>query len=135
MKRIMLLFRLISAFLLALAFAYLLAACGGPQPQTTQTASYQVQLQLANTTLGNQQATIQISTRAGQPATVDNVVVSPLMETMGMASPETEAISLGGGRYQTDQVYFSMLGDWEVDVQITAGGTTETARFLVPVQQ
>jgi hypothetical protein len=62
------------------------------------------------------------------------VVVAPLMEAMGMASPEQPAQALGSGRYQAKAVFFSMIGEWEFDVRITAGGAEETARFKVQVE-
>jgi hypothetical protein len=40
---------------------------------------------------------------------------------------------MDAGRYQAENVYFSMLGDWEVDVLVRADGKEEKARFAVQV--
>jgi hypothetical protein len=57
------------------------------------------------------------------------------MEAMGMAAEEQAAQPLGSGRYQAKGAFFSMIGEWEFDVRISAGGGEEVARFKVPVQQ
>lgn len=114
----------------------LLAACGGSGfAQTVDTASYRVQLNLDGADFNEHTATITVQDKAGKAATVDQVVVAPIMEAMGMASPEQAAQPLGDGRYQVKGTFFSMLGSWEFDVRISAGGNEEVARFTVPVQQ
>jgi len=66
----------------------------------------------------------------GQPAVRDR------LETMGMVAPEQTAQPLGSGRYQSKGAFFSMIGEWEFDVRVSAGGQPEEiARFKVPVQQ
>jgi len=111
----------------------LLAGCGGPPAQTVQTPSYTIELAIGQPQLGNQAATIRVSDRAGQPVAVEEVWVAPLMEEMGMASPESQAKPSGAGRYHTEQVYFSMSGDWQIDVSVWRGGSAEVARFMVQV--
>jgi hypothetical protein len=112
----------------------LLAACGGGYEQTAQTASYAVRLSLDGVSFDEQTATIELRDKADQPVDGAQVVVAPLMTSMGMASPEQTAQPLGEGRYQARGAFFSMLGEWEFDVRIAAGGAEETARFVVPVQ-
>ena len=123
--------------LLALAGLLLvLAACGGSGiTQTTQTEHYKVQLTLDSANFGERTATIEVNDLAGQPVTADQVVLAPIMEVMGMASPEAVAQPIAPGRYETKGEFFSMLGEWEVDVRVSAGGTEEVARFKVQVQQ
>jgi hypothetical protein len=113
-----------------------LAACGGSGiTQTTQTTSYQVKLSLDGTSFGEHMATIEVSDRSGQPVAADQVVLAPVMESMGMAAPEQVAQSVGPGRYQVQGEFFSMIGEWEVDVRVSTGGKEEVARFKVPVSQ
>jgi len=123
-------------FVIGLAvIAALLAGCGGSGfAQTVDTDSYRVQLSLDGVDFDQHTATISVQDKSGQPAAVDQVVVAPLMESMGMASPEQTARPLGDGRYQVQGQFFSMLGDWEFDVRLSSGGKQEIARFKVPVQ-
>jgi major membrane immunogen (membrane-anchored lipoprotein) len=113
----------------------LLVACGGNGfTQTVDTDSYRVQLGLDGVDFEQHTATITVQDKSGQAAAVDQVVVVPIMEAMGMVSPEQTAQPLGDGRYQAQGQFFSMLGDWEFDVRVSAGGKQEVARFKVPVQ-
>jgi hypothetical protein len=52
-----------------------------------------------------------------------------------MASPEIVAQPVAPGRYQAQGEFFSMLGQWEVDVRVSAGGAEDVARFVVQVEQ
>ena len=113
----------------------MLAACGGGITQTAQTERYSVQLTLDGASFGEHTATIEVRDRSNQPVDGAQVVVAPLMEVMGMASPEQTAQPLGGGRYQVKGEFFSMIGEWDVDVRISAGGKDDTARFKIQVQQ
>src|SRR5690242_18501780 len=78
----------------------LLAACGGSGfTQTVDTDSYRVQLNLDGTDFNSHTATIKVQGKSGQPAAVDQVVVAPIMEAMGMAAPEQVAKPNGDGSY------------------------------------
>lgn len=122
------------ALLVALAFS--MAACGGSgYTQTAQAGGYSVQLSLDGTDFSEHTATIELRDRSNQPVDGAQVVVVPIMEAMGMAAPEQPAQPIGAGRYQAKGAFFSMVGEWEFDVRVSAGGQEETARFKVPVQQ
>jgi hypothetical protein len=113
-----------------------LAACGGNgYSQTAQTGSYSVKLDLDGTDFNERTATIEVRDTSNQPVDGAQVVVVPIMESMGMVSPEQTAQPLGSGRYQAKAAFFSMIGDWEFDVRIAAGGGEEVARFMVPVPE
>jgi hypothetical protein len=113
-----------------------LAACGGSgYTQTAQTASYSVQLTLDGTDFNEHTATVEVHDQAKQPVENAQVVVTPIMEAMGMAAPEQTAQPLGAGRYQVKGEFFSMIGEWEFDVRVASGGNEEVARFKVPVQE
>jgi len=119
----------------ALLVGELLVACGGSGfAQTVDTDSYRVQLSLDGVDFNQHTATITVQDKSGQAAPVDQVVIAPVMEAMGMVSPEQTARPLGDGRYEAQGQFFSMLGDWEFDVRVAAGGKQELARFKVPVQ-
>lgn len=127
-----------SRWLMLLAALVMLAGCGGPggYSQTLETASYRVQLSLDGTNFDAHTATIEVRDKSNQPVSDAQVVAAALMESMGMAAPEQTAQPLGSGRYQTKGEFFSMIGEWEFDVRITAGGRPEEiARFKVPVQE
>ena len=126
--------------LLAIAGVVLLvvlAACGssGSITQTAQTEHYTVQLSIEGMGLGERTATIEIHDASGQPVAADRVVLAPVMQQMGMASPETTAQPLAPGRYQATGDFFSMLGEWDVDVQVQRSGAEEIASFKVQVTQ
>jgi hypothetical protein len=113
-----------------------LVACGGEGiTQTSQTQRYTVQLTLDSLRFGQRTATIEVRDSGGQPVAADQVVLSPVMQQMGMASPEAVAQPIAPGRYQAQGEFFSMLGQWEVDVRVSAGGAEDVARFVVQVEQ
>jgi hypothetical protein len=110
-------------------------SCGGSGiTQSLQTGSYTIQLSLDGADFNEHTATIEVRDRSNQPVDGARVVVAPLMEVMGMAAPEQTAQPLGGGRYQIKGSFFSMIGEWDFDVRVLAGGKEETARFKVQVQ-
>jgi hypothetical protein len=124
-----------SLAIFALLLVFTLAACGSGITQTTQTERYTVAITLDSASFGERTATIAVSDRSGQPAAVDQVVVAPIMEAMGMASPELTAQPSAPGRYQVKGEFFSMIGEWEVDVRVSAAGKDDLARFVFQVQQ
>jgi hypothetical protein len=112
-----------------------LAACGSGITQTAQTERYKIELTLDQASFGERTATIAVNDLSGQPAAVDKVVLAPVMESMGMASPELTAQPTGPGRYQIKAEFFSMIGEWQVDVRVSAAGKDDTARFVFQVQE
>lgn len=122
--------------LAALTSLALLAGCGGSGvTQTTKTEHYSVQLSLDGTDFGERTATIAVNDFAGQPITADAVVLSPVMQQMGMAAPEMTAQMIAPGRYQVKGEFFSMVGEWRMDVRVSVGGNDEVADFRIQVAQ
>jgi hypothetical protein len=118
-------------FTLCLA-VFLLAACGASGiTQTTQTEHYTVQLGLDGVGFGQREATVEIHDASGSPVSADVVAVAPVMLQMGMAAPEAPARQIAPGRYQASGEFFSMIGEWEINVRISAGGSEEVATFKV----
>ena len=76
----------------ALLLVFTVAACGSGITQTAQTQRYTVGLTLDSASFGERTATIVVNDRAGQPAAVDEVVLTPVMESMGMAIPRIRAV-------------------------------------------
>ena len=121
---------------LLLVLLFTLVACGGSGiSQTAQTERYTIELTLDSASFGERTATIAVNDRAGQPATVDQVVLTPVMEAMGMTVPELTAQLTTPGHYQVKGQFFSMVGEWQVNVRVSAGGHDDMARFLFQVQQ
>jgi hypothetical protein len=122
--------------ILALAvLAVLLAGCGNSTvTQTNRTARYNVQMALDSAAIGQRTITFAITDLSGAPADVEAVVTSPVMRSMGMASPEMTATRTGPGRYEVRGEPFSMQGQWEIDVRISAAGQDDTTTFLVAIQ-
>jgi nitrogen fixation protein FixH len=111
----------------------LLAGCGGTgEPrQTSATASFRVTLALDAARFGDRTATVEVHDLAGNPVHDAQVTIVPTMPSDGMASPEAVARPAGDGRYQAPKsIALTMLGEWHLDVRITAQGKTEVARFV-----
>jgi hypothetical protein len=113
--------------------AVLLAACGAQGAQTAQTERYTVSLRLEGAGVGEQVATIEVTDRQGRPVAADQVVIAPVMRDMGMASPEVAAQPVAPGRYTAGGLLFPMLGEWQLDVRVAAGGVEETVTFTVQI--
>ena len=123
------------ALTLALLLA-ILSACGGSGfTQTARTEHYMVQLSLDSVGFGQREATIDLHDASGNPVAADKVVLTSVMHQMGMAAPETDAQSIAPGRYRATGEFFSMIGEWELDVRVSAGGAEEVATFKIPVTQ
>ena len=120
--------------ILSLILLFTLAACGSGITQTAQTERYTVALTLDSASFGERTATIAVNDRSGQPAAVDQVVLAPVMEAMGMAAPELTALPTAPGRYQIKGEFFSMIGEWQLNVRVSAAGKDDQARFLFQVQ-
>jgi hypothetical protein len=120
---------------MSLVLLLTLASCGNGITQTAQTERYTVAMTLDSASFGERTATIAVNDRSGQPAAVDQVVLAPVMEAMGMASPELTAQPSAPGRYQVKGEFFSMIGEWQVNVRISAAGKDDLAQFLLQVQQ
>jgi hypothetical protein len=124
-----------SRIIFALLLIFTLVACGGGITQTAQTERYTIEMTLDSASFGERTATIAVNDRSGQPAAVDQVVLAPVMPSMGMASPELTAQPTAPGRYQIKGEFFSMIGEWQVNVRVSAAGKDDMARFLFQVQQ
>src|SRR5262249_51552307 len=122
-------------WLLALLLCTLAACGGGGITQTTQTERYNVEMTIDSASFCERTATSRLQHQSGQPAPVDQVVLAQVMISMGMASPELTAQPSGPGRYQAKGEFFSMLGEWQVSVRVSAGGKDDTARFMFQVEQ
>ena len=120
---------------MSLILAFVLAACGSSITQTAQTARYNIEITLDGASFGERTATIMVNDRSGQPAAVDQVVLAPVMVSMGMASPEMTAQPTAPGRYQVKGDFFSMIGEWQMNVRVSAAGKDDMAHFLFQVQQ
>ncbi len=120
--------------IVTLALLFTLAACGSGITQTAQTERYTIAITLDSASFGERTATIAVDDRSGQPTAVDQVVLAPVMESMGMAAPELTAQPTALGRYQVKGEFFSMLGEWQVNVRVSATGKDDLARFLFQVQ-
>jgi YtkA-like len=115
----------------------ILAACagGGAVTQNAQTEHYSVQLSLDGVGFGAREATIDVRDAAGKPVAADEIVLAPVMRQMGMAAPEATAQPLAPGRYRATGDFFSMIGEWEINVRVRAGGGEEVATFKVQSTQ
>jgi hypothetical protein len=113
----------------------MLVGCGTLAP-TQETPSYRVTFALEAARFGDQSATVTVVDRAGTPMDNLQVVLTPTMMNMGMASPETVATSIGAGRYRAERtILFTMTGEWEITVRIDANGRSEQTMFTVQVRE
>jgi YtkA-like len=123
------------ALTLAVLLAFLTACGDSGFTQTARTEHYMVQLNLDGVGFGQREATIDLHDSSGNPVAADKVVLTSVMHQMGMVAPETAAQSIAPGRYQATGEFFSMVGEWELDVRVSAGGAEEVATFKVPVTE
>ncbi|QBD77025.1 hypothetical protein EPA93_13825 [Ktedonosporobacter rubrisoli] len=114
--------------------AFMLVACGSNSyTQTSQSAHFIVQMSLDSTRTGECNATIVVQDQKGQPTTVDELALAPVMPTMGHASPEVLAQKDGVGSYHAHGSFFLMPGSWDINMHIRRGTIAETLRFTVQV--
>jgi YtkA-like len=108
-----------------------LAACQAPPPVAlaAQTETYTVDLELDSATLGQRTATIELA--GPEPA---EVLLSPAMPQMNMTGTEMVATKVDDGRYEARGEFFSMLGDWQVEVKIDGPTGQEVAAFDIEIE-
>lgn len=123
------------ATVVAILFAFLTGCAANGITQTSKTAHYTVQLALDGTGFGQRTAMIMVTDTAGQPVVANEVVLVPVMESMGMAAPEVIAQPTDPGDYQAKGEFFSMIGEWQLDVRVNVGGNEEVARFTIQATQ
>jgi hypothetical protein len=112
-----------------------LVACGPAGiTQTNRTARYSVTMTIDAARVGQRTITIGVSDAGGAPTAVEQVVVAPVMQEMGMASPEMAAAQVAPGRYEVRGEPFSMLGAWQLNVRIVAAGQEDTTSFSLTVE-
>ena len=120
--------------LLLLILAFLVACGPAAVTQTNKTERYTIQFSVDKPTIGTRTFTIGVSDSNGAPLSVDQVIVTPVMSEMGMASPEMIATPSGPGRYTAQGDAFSMLGAWQITVRVVAGGKEDKTTFTVQIQ-
>jgi hypothetical protein len=91
---------------------------------------YLVQLIGESPKVGITPVTVEITGNGGEPPTPDSVTFEAAMPQMGHAATPVVAVARGGGQYRAD-VDFSMAGQWEVTVRITADGHVHEAVLSV----
>jgi hypothetical protein len=117
-----------------IAAMLLITACGpATTTQTNRTERFTVEMSLDSTKVGQRIIGIAVTDTNGKPVQADVVVVAPVMLEMGMASPEMPAAPTIPGRYEARGEPFSMLGKWQIEVRITAGGKEDKTTFTVEI--
>jgi YtkA-like protein len=118
--------------LLFIPLPVFLAACASSGvTETLQTEHYTVQLNLDGVGIGERQATVDVRDSTGKPVAAQQVVLASGMRQMGMAAPEAAAREIAPGCYQATGEFFSMTGEWDVDVRVSVGGAEEVASFKI----
>ncbi len=82
--------------------------------------------------VGNNDATVEIKDSSGNPITDARVVIyysMPPMPGMAPMNYKTDAM-LHGDRYHA-RMNLSMAGPWNIEVKVTRGGKTASAKFNV----
>ena len=110
-----------------------LVGCGptSATSQTFKTERHIVQLALDGTGLGERVATIDIKTLDNQPIADGDIVVAPAMRQMAMSSPAVTAHQVAPGRYEARGEFFTMLGEWQLAVQVHTQAGQDMAMFNV----
>lgn len=104
------------------------SACQAPPPVelAAQTRSYTVNLNLDAASLGPRVATIRIA--GGEPV---HVIVASSMVKMPMPGPTIVASKVDDDEYEARAEFFTMLGEWRLEVRLTGQGVDEVATFDV----
>ena len=82
--------------------------------------------------LAEQELTIELTDRAGQPVDGAKVWLALIMPTMRHSPNEPDAVAAGPGRYKASAL-FTMAGNWDVEVHATVRGQEYVATFHAPV--
>lgn len=79
--------------------------------------------------------TLGIALPDGTPATGADVEVTPSMPSHGHGSDRTPSVSeTAPGVYRVENVSLQMMGIWEIAIDITADGTTDSVAFRFEIQ-
>jgi hypothetical protein len=107
-----------------------LTACQTPTPVTlhTNTASYTVDLDLDAASPGTRTATIHVAGAGAEPT---QVTLTTVMAHMKHPGPTVQASRLDDGQYQAQGEFFTMFGDWHVEVRLHGPAGEEVALFEV----
>jgi hypothetical protein len=101
---------------------------------SADTAQHNVKLEVDSPKQGANSIGLQITDRAGQPATVDSVTVEPVMPQMGHALTPVVAGSESPGRYRAAGTVLPMPGQWEITVSLHVASGTEQVVFPILVK-
>ena len=73
---------------------------------------------------------MELTDASGAAVAGADISVEPWMPAHGHGSPETPQVSeTEAGRYQVTNIVYSMPGEWELRIDVDAGGTTD--RFVL----
>lgn len=137
-RKIGLVFALLGLAVLVLGVVYLTAP-QAPAPdlsltQKTRTGIFRVTLEPGEGALtvgGIHGWTILVAGSDGKPVTGASFTIDGGMPAHGHGLPTAPQVTeeLGEGRYRLEGLKFSMDGMWALDIGVTAGGRSDTARF------
>jgi YtkA-like protein len=101
---------------------------------TADTAQHSVRLSVTDPKQGVNSIGLRITDHSGQPATVDSVMVEPVMPQMGHALTPVVAGAQAPGDYQAADTELPMPGQWEITVSLHAASGTEQVVFPLLVK-
>lgn len=103
--------------------------------RTTDARFFQLELDMepAQPVVGTNSAVLTvIDARTNRPIDEAMIEVVPWMTMHGHGSPKKPAVrKTGAGRYQVENIFYTMEGDWDLLVTVQNGDSKDTATFSV----
>ncbi|WP_220448772.1 FixH family protein [Nonomuraea mesophila] len=105
----------------------------GGTTMTASTAAYTVRLSTDGPREGPNTFDLDVTTRDGAPADLDDVTLQPVMPQMGHAYPPVTAVRTGPGRYRAKDTVLAMTGYWQINVTLRGANDVQHAAFTLLV--
>lgn len=105
-----------------------------PFHETRTIDGLELTIDLQPASIGKNSLAVRLLDATGSPGDVQKVVAHINMADMDMGELQLELESDGAGNYSSDQLQFSMLGDWEIIIEVRRAVADDfQSSFRVPV--
>lgn|GEM_PF-2083268 len=117
---------------MSMVFACVLGACGAPI--TAQSEHFRITMTLEQEGLGKRPVMVTLVDQSGNP--VDNAIITllPVMRQHGMLAPPLTVHASQSGEYLFPDVNLDMSGEWQMQITIVVGTTTDLIEIPVIIE-